>query len=172
MDLVREQLRSRLGVDVDELAGTQMTGELPVPAAAVDRLIAAKLADGRGPVTALRVEPLDQHTFDLHVTPAARMLPSIRIRARIEQQPSLPSNPRLVCRWTIPAAGVLARLAGPFVSNIKSLPRGVRIEDDLVFVDLEQLLAGQGMGEVIRYVKALRIDTRPGAFIVRFEVGV
>ena len=169
MDVLREQLR-RFGVEVEELAGTRVGGEVPLSAPLLNRLIAARLAGGRGPVAAVRVDPLDGNAFDVFVTPSARLLPSITVRATIERQPELPSRPVLVLRWSIPAAGFLARLASPFIGGLKSLPPGVRIQDDQVFVDIRQMLDDRGMADLLGYVTALRVDTRAGVVVVTFEL--
>jgi hypothetical protein len=171
MDVLREQLR-KLGIELEEIPGARLFGELPVPAAIVNRAIAAKLAGSKVPVSEVRVDPLDQQLIDIHVTPSSRLVPAIRVQARIERQPELPGSAQLVLRWSIPAAGPLARLASPFIANLKSLPPGVRIEGDLVIVDLHEVLAAQGHGELLEYVKALRVDTRPGAFVVRFDAAI
>jgi hypothetical protein len=171
VDILRDRLKQMLGVELDELRGAQMSGECPVAAALVNRLIAAKLAGTQGPITAVRVEPLADNVIDVHVTPAARLIPAVRVQASVERQPEFPANPMLVLRWTMPVAGPLARLVAPVLSNLTSLPPGVRIDGDLVFVDLRRLLAAQGHAELLQYVRALRVDTRPGAFVVTFEVG-
>ena len=172
MDVLRERLRTMLGVELEELAGARIAGELPVRAEVVNRLIAARLAGGQGPIVAVRLEPLDGELIDVGVTPRLRLLPFVRVEARIERQPELPEHPLLVLRWTIPGAGALARLAAPFISNLKSLPPGVRVDGDLAIVDLQQLAAAHGFADLLPYVRALRIETRPGAFVVKFEVGV
>ena len=172
MDVLRERLRALLGVELEELAGATVSGELPVRADVVNRLIAAKLAGGTGPLIAVRVQPVADNLIDVGVTPRLRLLPFFRVEARIVQQPALPERPLLLLRWTVPGAGMLVRLAAPFISNLESLPPGVRIDGELAAIDLRQLLAAHGAGELLQYVKALRIETRPGAFVVKFELAV
>ncbi len=172
MDLLRERLKTLLGVELEELAGTRVSGEFPVRADIVNRLIAGKLAGSTGPLIAVRLQPMADNLIDVGVTPRLRLLPFVRVEARIEQQPELPQRPELLLRWTVPGAGMLVRLAAPFISNLESLPPGVRIDGELAVIDLRRLLAAHGLGELLQYVKALRIDTRPGAFIVKFELGV
>jgi hypothetical protein len=170
--MLRDRLREQLGIEWDDLAGTWLSGELPLTATLVNRLIATRLAGKSAPVHAVVVEPLDQNVVDVHVTPKSRWLPAIRVQALIEQQPELPASPVLRLRWRIPGTGPLALFAGPFIANLKSLPPGVRIDGDLVFVDLSQALAAQGLSEVLQYLRALRVDTRRGVFVVKFEFGV
>lgn len=172
MDKLQTLVQERFGVELDEFCGGHLSGELPVTAAVVNQLIAAQLAARQTPVKAIRVEPLDGNQIDVQVTPATWLVPTIRIRAAIERQPQLPDSPFLVLRWTLPAAGPLVRLAGPFLANLKSLPRGITLDADFAVVNLRELLAGQGHDDLLPYVKTLRVDTRPGAFLVRFEVGV
>ena len=143
MDVVRQRLRDLFGVEIDEFAGAHASAVLPVTAGLVNRLIAARLT-AQTPVSAVRVEPQDGNVIDVHVTPRSALLPAIRVQARIERQPELPERPRLLLRWTIPGAGALARLASPFIANLKSLPPGVRIDGEFAIIDLAELLAAQG----------------------------
>lgn len=172
MTALADQVRALLGVGLDELRGARAAGEIPVPTAVVNRLIASRLAVSSAPVKAVHVEPRPGNVVDVQVTPSARFVPTVTIEARIERQPEFPASPVFVLRWRIPAAGPLARLAAPFIGNLKSLPPGVRIDGDIVVIDLRDILGAQGQLQALEYVRTLRVDTRPGGFLVSFEVGV
>jgi hypothetical protein len=165
-----ERVKALFGVDLDALAGARVSGELLIPTAAVNRLIAARLGQAATPIAAVHVEPRQDNVVDADVTPSSRLAPRVRMQAMIERQPEFPDSPRLVLRWRIPAAGLLARLAAPFIANLKSLPPGVRIDADFIVVDLSAILASQGQADLIAFVRALRIETRAEGFLVKFEL--
>jgi hypothetical protein len=171
MDTMRDRLRSLLGIEVEELRGARVSGELPLTDDAVNRVIAARLAAAKTPISSARVAAREGNLIDVQIVPSARLIPSIRLEIRIERQPEFPDHPVLRLRWSMPAAGPLARLATPFLANLKSLPPGVRIDADLVTIDVREILVAQGFGDVIEFVTGLRIDTRPGVMMVRFELG-
>jgi hypothetical protein len=168
MASVAERVGALLGVNVDELAGTRVSGELLIPTAVVNRLIAARLAQAATPIAAIHVEPRQDNVVEADVTPSSRLSPRVRVQAMIEQQPAFPDSQRLVLRWRIPAVGLLARLAAPVIANLKSLPPGVRIDADFVVIDLRDILASQGHADLIAFVLALRIETRAVGFLVTF----
>ena len=172
MASVSERLKALAGMNLDELAGTRVSGELLIPTAVVNRLIAARLAQAATPIAAVHVEPRQDKVVEADVTPSSRLAPRVRVQAMIEQQPAFPDSPRLVLRWRIPAAGLLARLAAPAIANLKSLPPGVRIDADFVVIDLREILASQGHADLIAFVRALRIETRAEGFLVTYELGV
>jgi hypothetical protein len=164
MTSVSERLKALTGMNLDELAGTRVSGELLIPTAVVNRVIAARLAQAAAPVAAVHVEPRQDNVIDADVTASSRLVPRLRVQAMVERQPEFPDNPRLVLRWRIPAAGLLARLAAPTIANLKSLPPGVRIDADVVVIDLRDILASQGQADLIAFVRALRIETRAEGF--------
>jgi hypothetical protein len=170
MTSVSERLKALTGMNLDELAGTRVSGELLIPTAVVNRVIAARLAQAAAPVAAVHVEPRQDNVIDADVTASSRLVPRLRVQAMVERQPEFPDNPRLVLRWRIPAAGLLARLAAPTIANLKSLPPGVRIDADFVVIDLRDILASQGQADLIAFVRALRIETRAEGFLVTFEL--
>jgi hypothetical protein len=61
-------------------------------------------------------------------------------------------------------------MAAPFVSQLTSLPPGVRIEGERVLVDVAEMLRARGLGETVRYVRRLDVGTRVGQILVRFEL--
>jgi hypothetical protein len=61
-------------------------------------------------------------------------------------------------------------MAAPFLSNLKNLPPGVRIEGERALVDVAEMLRVRRLGEALRYVRRLEIGTRIGQVIVRFEL--
>jgi hypothetical protein len=166
------RLRALLGDQFQELGGAALSGEVPLSNRVLNSVIAEGLARSGGPVSEARVEALDDDTFSVHLSLRGRMLPSVRVLARIEQQPELPQRPVLVIRWSIPGMGPLAMLGGPALSFLKALPRGFRAEDDRIVVDLGELASSQGAGELLRYLSKLRIHTRKGAVLITFAAKI
>jgi hypothetical protein len=172
MDTLHDRLRLLLGIEVEELRGARVAGELPLTDDVVNRVIAARLAAAKTPISAARVSAREGNVIDVHLVPAARFLPSITVEVRIERQPEFPDRPVLRMRWSMPGTGPLARLATPFLANLESLPPGIRIDADLVTIDVREILVAHGFGDVIEFVSGLRIDTRPGVFVLKFDLGV
>lgn len=166
-DIVRE----RLGVDIASFAGANVRGDLPVGDELVNRLISERFA-GHPQVSALHVQAQEADTVSVLVVPRVRLLPPLRIHARIEQQPEFPGNPVLGLRWSMPSAGPLARFAAPVLGFFKVLPPGITMSGDRLAIDLAESLRARGFDDVTPLVRALAIHTRPGGFLVRFELAV
>lgn len=168
---VTDIIRARLGVDIGTFAGAAMAGELPLPNEFVNRLIAERLA-GHAQIAALEVRAQEGDTVAVQVVPRARLLPPMQVLARVEHQPEFPHNPLLVLRWTMPAAGPLAMFAAPVLGYFKALPPGIRMSGDRVAVDVAESLRSRGFDDLLGLVRRLTVHTRPGAFVVKFELGV
>ena len=171
--MLSDSLRRLAGIELHELQGSSVGGELPLPVTVVNRLIAERVARMQGPIAAVTLAAHDGQRLGVELSMRGQsLIPVVRIAARIVQQPEFPGRPVLVLQWTMPGFGALARLASPALSYFKALPRGVRLDGDHLFVDLDELLRMQGYGEVLAYVTRLQILTREGAFLVRFEARV
>lgn len=166
-----DTLRERTGIDIREIAGATLRGELPVSNDLVNRLIAERLRD-HPQIASVRVEALADDAVAIHLVPRARLLPPLRVAARIERQPDLPRDPTLVLRWSMPAAGPLQMFAAPILSYFKAMPAGIRMDGDRIAVDAGQLLRARGLGEVLAYTRRAAIHTRPGGFVVQVEFAV
>jgi hypothetical protein len=172
MQILRNRVRSLLGIELEGLKGTRLSGEIPLTNAVVNHVIAARLADGKMPISAARVEALDGNVIGIQVVPSARLIPSVRLEARIERQPEFPDYPVLRLRWSVLGAGAISRLVAPVIARFTSLPPGIGLDADLVTIDVRELLVARGFGDIIEYIAGLRVDTRAGVFVIRFEVGI
>jgi hypothetical protein len=168
---INDIIRERLGTDISTFAGATTTGEVPLPDEFVNGLIAERLA-GHAQIAALQVQAQEGDVVAVQFVPRARLLPPVRILARVERQPEFPENPRLILRWTMPAAGPLAMFAAPVLSYFKALPPGIRMNGDRLVVDVAESLRSRGFDEVLGFVRRLTVHTRPREFLVRFELGV
>jgi hypothetical protein len=165
------RLRDIAGGNLQELSGTAITGEIPLTNAVVNRVIGERLAADSGPVSTVQVDALDADTFSAQVSLKAKMIPTLRIVARIEEQPE-PHRPVLTIRWSMPGLGPLGLLAGPALTFLKTLPRGLRAQDDRILVDVAELLRAQGLADLLPLIAKVRVHTRPGAFVLKFELRV
>ena len=165
------RLRALAGDKLEELTGTTVAVEIPLTNTVVNRLIADRLAAGSGPVSSVQMDALDDDTFSAQVSPRAKVIPTLRIVGRIEEQPE-PQRPVLGIRWSMPGLGPLALLAGPALSFLKALPRGLRADDDRILVDVAELLRAQGLADLLPYLTKVRVHTRRGAFLLTVEMRV
>ena len=163
-------LRDLLGFDPGELRGARVTGEVPVSDALINRLVADLLAARPSPVAALVVEQHDADTVIAHVRMRTAIVPPLKIHLQIAKQPEFPDAPVLVLRWSMGALGRLARLASPAVALFNLLPPGIRVDGDLIGVDVAEVLRSRGFGELVPYIARLRVSTQSGRVIVGFEV--
>jgi hypothetical protein len=167
------RIRHLLGIELDDLAGSFVAGELPIPEGVVNRLIAGRLAASGVPVSEARIEAHDDDRVTVRLElRGPRLLPGVTIAAQIEQQPSFPEPGVLALRWSMPGMGPLARFAGPALSLFGATPPGVRIEGDRAEVNIPEVLRSRGLGDLVRYIGGLRVHTRRGTVIVGFEAGV
>jgi hypothetical protein len=165
-------VRERLGIELAELAGTTVSGEIPLSNAVVNRVIAERLAGRQLPVSSVHVEAREGDVIVAHVTPRARFVPPIRIDTRIETQPDFPGHPVLWLRWSIPGAGLLALVAAPALAFFKALPPGIRVDGDRIAVDVRELLHARGHGEILPLVRGVRVHTRESVIAVQFDLHV
>ena len=166
-----DAIRERFGIDVRDVAGATLSGEIPFRDVVVNRLIAERLRN-HAQIESVRVQPQDGDIVSIQLTPRARFMPPVRVTAHIERQPDFPHHPLLLLRWTMPGIGPLAMLAGPALSFFKALPRGITADGDRLAVDLRELLELRGLGEVVGFLRRVAVHTRAGSFVVSFEVAV
>lgn len=149
-----------------------MSGQIPVPITAVNQFVTAQIAQRDTPVSSVQIDAQGNDTFTAHVVPRARFLPSMTILARIERQPELPGDPVLWLRWSIPGIGKIAFFAAPALALFRALPQGIRADADRIGIDVREVLASRGLGDLVGYLRSLRVHTRPGVFLAEFEVRV
>ena len=171
--MIAEQLRRLAGIELRELQGSTASAEVPLPVTVVNRLIARKLSGTGGPIGAVTLDAHDGQRFTATLSMRGQsLIPSVRIAARIVQQPEFPGRPVLVLQWTVPGFGPLARFASPALSFFKGLPQGIRVDGDHVLVDLSQVARAHGYGDVLDLVAGLNVQTREGVFLIRLDARV
>ena len=165
-------IRERFGLDLRDFAGAMASGEIPLANGVVNGFIAAELARRQLPVQSLKVDAHEGDTLTAYIVPRARFVPPLRLHVRVERQPNLPVDPVLWLRWSMPGAGPLALFAAPALAFFKALPPGIRADGDRLAIDVREMLNARGLGEALRFLRNVRVHTRAGAIVVKFEIGV
>lgn len=153
-----------------DVSGFRVTATVPLSEHLVNDLITASLRQG-GMVREASVHPQPQDRLNVRVKlTRPEFLPAISATLLIERQPELPQSPSLVFRVTgLP--GFLA-LAGPLVSIQSRLPPGVRLEGDLLALDLRELAAQYGQAEMFGYLRRLRVSSEAGRLLIECDAAV
>ena len=169
--MLDDKLRQFAGIELQEVRGSAFGGEIPLTAALVNRLLARRLARWGGPIAGVALEPHEGQRFTANLELRGQpFLKDARVEVQIEKQPELPEHALFLLRWSMPGLGPLARMAAPLVSQFKQLPPGIRIDSEHVLIDLRLLLDALGYGELLAHLTGLHVQTREGAFVVRFDV--
>jgi hypothetical protein len=142
--------------------GAHLAAFIPISAGVLNELIARTLPSS-APVSDLQIEPQEGNTIRVHLRMRAPLIPPLTVTLLIERQPQLPESPVLVLRLASSGLTVLARAASRFFD---ALPPGLRMENDLMLVDIAELLRQRGASEWLQYLKAFEITTVPGAVLV------
>ncbi len=159
LNLLREQEASGFR----DVAGARASVTLPVSDRLVSRLVSHSLPPS-APIAdiALHAQNADRFSARVRLTRPA-LMPPITVNLAIEQQPSLPSNPVFVLRLL--STGLLS-FAGAAARFFNVLPPGIRMEGDLIYVDIRTLLEQRGLAEHLRYLNQLEVATEEGRFLV------
>jgi hypothetical protein len=164
-----DPLRTVFGERLDALAGGVVSGEIPITADVVNRVIASRLTRSDLPIVGAEVVVLERDAFTVHLRPRVP-IPVLRLDVQIDQQPELPAQPVIGMRWALRGLGPLGLLAGPVMAYLKTMPPGIRLEGDRVWVDVEEILRQRGLGEILPLLTRLRVTTRDRRFVVAFEL--
>jgi hypothetical protein len=149
--------------------GAHLAAFVPISATVINEVIAQALPIDAA-VSDVQIEPEAGNAVRVHLRIArAHLIPPLTVTLLIERQPQLPESPVLVLRLASSGLTVLARAANRFFD---ALPAGVRMQDDLVLVDIAELLRQRDASEWLQYLKALEITTAPGALLVSIKASV
>jgi hypothetical protein len=156
-----DQLRAWLGADFAEVAGATFNAHVPLSTSLINRVIDDHFSRSTsGKISAAVVEAHDGDRLTVHLRTRVVLLPSVEVRLQIVSQPEFPSAPVLVLRWSVAGGlGVLARFATPIVGLFNVLPPGVRIDGDLVGIDLVEVLRSKALDWVVPLVRQVRVNT-------------
>ena len=152
-----------------DVRGARASLTLPVSDRLLSWLVMQRLpADGAVRELTLRAREGNAFVVGVRLTRPA-FLPTINVPLRIERQPSLPADPTLVLRME---GSALFSLAGPALRFLNTLPAGIRVEGDLIEVNLHTLLERRGVAHWLRYVERLELATETGRVIVSLTASV
>jgi hypothetical protein len=166
LDLLQEQQAGGF----PDVAGAEASATIPLS----DRLVTRLALEGKpptAPISDLDLRALEGNRFTARVKltkPA--WVPPMTVTLHIERQPRFPDDPVLILRLAGP--GGLISLAGGAMKFLNVLPPGIRMDGDLVFVNLATLAASQGAGQYLEFVRSLELTTEPGRFVIRGWGGV
>jgi hypothetical protein len=162
------RIREMIGVDPEELKGAQVSGAIPFPDVLLNRWIAMKL-DARSRVAAVILESHDGNTVSAHVRMRSSFVPTVTVDATVEKQPEFPESPALVLRWA-PRLGPLSAFVAQAVDSFARLPPWIRMQPGLATVDVAELIRSLGYGELLPYIKSLRVLPAAGRIVLEFSV--
>jgi hypothetical protein len=161
-DLRRQRFR--------DLAGARVSAHVPIAPPLLNRVVADALRSRHGAVRHLDVRPIPGDRFEVAVSLKWSLVPPLKATVTVERQPAFPDAPVLVLRWSLPAG--LATIASQFVKAIKSLPAGVRLEGDRVFVDLAKLADRTPAAELLPYITRGELHTTADAALIELDLRV
>ncbi len=166
---VQKILRDLQESQYREVAGARASVTLPVSDRLVSRLIAESLP-ATAPLREVDVRASAGNRFSVRVRLTRPvLLPPITVNLAIEQQPQLPERPILVIRLL--STGILS-FAGMAMRFLNVLPPGIRMDGDLVFIDLRTLLEQQGLAAHLNHLEAAAVTTDEGRFVVELRGGI
>ena len=169
--LALQAILQRWGIHPGDIAGTSLSGEIPLSESLINRQIAQQL-DRHAHIASVVVTLQGGDEALVRVEPRMRFIPTVPVVVRIERQPDLPHDPTLRLRWTMPSAGPLGLIAGAIAGYLKKLPEWVQIDRDLITIDLRAFLRDRGLEEALGLVRRAAVHTRPGTLIVTFDAAV
>ena len=156
-------LREQQARDFSDVAGARASATIPVTDRLVSRLVSQSLPPG-APIgdLDLRAQAANRLSVRVRLTRPSFM-PPITVNLAIEQQPALPDNPVFVLRLL--STGLLS-FAGAAVRFMNVLPPGIRLDGDLIHVDIRTLLEQRGLAQHLHYLNHLEVTTEEGRFVV------
>ena len=121
------------------------------------------------PVRDVTIRPRASNTLQVRARVGKLdFLPPVTLTFDIDQQPRLPDTPLGLRLRTLPG---LAALAGPLLAQ-KSLPPGLRLDGDRLFVDVAQLLERAGLADLVPLIERLHVATDEGRVLVEVDARV
>ena len=151
------------------MAGARVSVTLPVSDRLVSRL-AAQSIPPNVPLRDIEVRASAGNRLAVRVRLTKPVLmPPITVNLVIEEQPQFPQRPVLVVRLVSTGILSFARVALNFL-NV--LPPGIRLDRDLIFINIQTLLEQRGLAEHLRHLDTLDINTDEGRFVIDIRGGI
>jgi hypothetical protein len=162
-----ELWREQRAAGFRDLEGADGWVRLPVS----DRLLADVLKRLPGSTLLSGVELIAEadNRFVVRVRVARLPMPPLRLELEIARQPVLPALPVLVLRMRSRGVAVLAAAVSRFGA---ALPPEVRLDGDLIRVDVAALLTRFGAADALDYLSHLEVTTEPGRVVIAARASV
>jgi len=168
-----DRLTTLLGVDPRELSGATVDADIPLTPALINRKIADYLTRANGKISAAVVEPRGGDELVVHIRLKSPLVPPIPLHLAIAGQPEWPASPVLVLRWSFTGGmGLLARAASPILAMFNTLPPGIRVDGDLIGIDLAELLRSRRAGWLVPLMRRLRVHTSEAGVTLKVSLGI
>jgi hypothetical protein len=152
-----------------DLRGADVSADVPISERLLNEIVQQSLPPSL-PVRDLYVSPRDGDRFDVRLrVGSSSLLPPLKLALRIYRQPDLPSSPVLVFKLEM---GALASLAAPALRFFDAFPRGVRLEGDLLSIDIAELLAQRGLDKYLQHVRRIELHTSNAIVVASIRAGV
>jgi hypothetical protein len=152
-----------------DVAGTEVSATVPIADRLLNEFIASHLPPS-APLKDVQVRAGAGNTFVVNLRMARpAFLPPIGLTLRIARQPLMPNDPVLILQM---AASGLMSFAGPALRGLNVFPRGIRLDGDLIYVNIRALLEERGLGEALNFVEDLRVATEERRVIVSLRARV
>ena len=162
-------LQHLLATGFGDIAGTRVFATIPITESLLNQLIRETMPPDL-PVRDVSIRPEDGNVLSVRLTPRAMLIPAITLKVNIERQPDIPTSPVLVLRLaTMP--GILG-LAGAALPLERMLPPGVRMQGEVIMVDLQAMARQHGFEGYFHHLRQLRVTTDRGRVLVTVEAGV
>ncbi len=176
--MIKQLMNAIKSRQADLIEGTNLDLELPLSDALVNQVLREQVEQID------EVELLEAH-FEASNIARIRIkakvptglfklrLPEKTLRLRIDPPAGLPGQPVIRMHIMDGLSGLERSFLHLFDKLInKKFPEGVKLDDDLISVDLQTLLNKAGMGHLIAHVRRLSLDTEPGRIILRSQIEV
>jgi hypothetical protein len=149
-----------------DLAGTRITADVALSDGLLNQIIADALRpEGLLREVTVRTDPAKARVSVKLTKPS--FLPAMTVTLTVDRQPELPASPVLVLRVSMPP-GVAAML-GAGMNVMQALPAGLRLDGDLLSIDVRTMLNERGYGWLSPYLRALNVALDAGRLIVSIE---
>jgi hypothetical protein len=164
MRLIVEQRAAKFA----ELAGASASVTVPLSDRLINTVVATRLPSSIRELD-IRAQAGNLLLVSVRLRSPA-WLPRINLKLRIERQPDLPQSPVLVLRLL--SHGVFSTLAGSAAKFLNVLPPWLRMDGDVLLLDLHRLLLHYNASDVLSYLQRLEITTRDGSIVVAIDAHV
>jgi hypothetical protein len=151
------------------VAGADVTVQLPLRETFVNEIIAAGIADKGAPVRYVRLAFRGGSRVGIEVEPKLFLVPRLRIEADIQDVVDCAQDPTLRLRLTSDSFSTALILQG---ANLFKLPEGMNFAGNQLTLHLPTLLERQNLGDLAPLLRYVLVTGQPGVLFVRLNFAV